>query len=298
MAKKVVRKEVFKSTAFAESLAKLVNKNASALLKEVIFAPTCKKTGYKSVPVYQYHRIIKIYQSNAQKGWTSRDDDHFLEDAYASFYQMRGILFPPEVASKMKQPYFNYLYGTVAPKKYAAFLREFYDLCGRVQTTFTAKLLNTIDNTFPIYGHRIETLFGFSHITGSAKAKIRTSHDRLEAIIGVYEYIIEKKLLHGTGNAFDLFDVEYERFCKENDLNPIEMSEEKKIDFFLWIMGGILECHMERAKNHALWEKITSCNEYEEYMKHINDHEDFLHGTHKFLEDHESEELYATLEGL
>ncbi len=166
MAKAVKKKEIFKSEDFAKSLAALVNKNASTLLKEIIFAPTCKKKGFKSVPVYQYHHIMEIYKKNSETGWTSEAHDDFLEDAYKTFYQMRGIVFPPEVSHKMKQPYFGYIYGITAPKKFAALLREFYDRCERVMPSFTSKLLNTIDPTFPIYGHRIETLFGFSHVTG------------------------------------------------------------------------------------------------------------------------------------
>ncbi len=109
---------------------------------------------------------------------------------------------------------------------FAMILQQIFDDTGRVEASFSSKMLATINPNMPIWDSRVARLLGIR------KPKGKTSEDKIDDAIGEYDFIfnwyrylfvLKKPLAEDLILRFDTCFPEYKG-----------ISGVKKIDFLLW----------------------------------------------------------------
>jgi hypothetical protein len=146
----------------------------------------------------------------------SRDLDY--QRTYNAFYVVRRD-------EKWRKIYFDYLEKQKNNKSlnFEEVVRHFYKYTGFVESSFSSKLLSTINPDYPIWDSYVLKNLGF-------KTKMVKPLDKIEEVIKLYREIIDyySKLIHSKWgrDAISTFDSTLPAFKW--------ISPTKKIDFFVW----------------------------------------------------------------
>lgn len=104
-------------------------------------------------------------------------------------------------------------------------LFEMYNEFDRVETSFSSKLLHTVNPNMPIYDSKVIEALSISKIQGD---------NRFEKALNNYKMLCDKYAKYfqtpNCSNAIMMFDTYFPEYANE-------ISDVKKIDFFLWIFS-------------------------------------------------------------
>lgn len=195
-------------------IAKKIEDNAQSIIDDLC---------YESIDVY------KFLKNEFQRGSIARN--YLFQFVFRSFYRLDNA----GLTNEFKITYFELLehYRNQSNIDIEEVLVKLYvkkNLKGQttLQFSFVTKLLNTIDDSIPIYDRHIAKLFSMSRPSYKDLAKsIDTYIDYLETIKITYNEIIAENLLPQTIAMFD-------RKFRDNKLSMI-----KKIDFIFWSAGKL-----------------------------------------------------------
>ncbi|MEL4026672.1 MULTISPECIES: hypothetical protein [Bacillales] len=152
---------------------------------------------------------------------------------YRSFYRLDNAGLTPE----FKTAYFELMqqYRNETSINPVEIVNKLYSYKRRkgdysIQFSFTTKMINMIDPTYPIYDSEVARVFQFStyHLKDNAK-KIARYLDQQNTIVQTYNKIIEENLL---AQSLAVFHNKYKKY----DLPLI-----KKLDFIFWSYGKLLK---------------------------------------------------------
>lgn len=189
-------------------LASLINKNSNEIIVSLTDDYLIK---------YQYLKD-KLFKTNVSI-------DYNYKKAFASYYKMRFVtqdyrnkfFIAMEEAKNKDKPNFQEL------------SRELYIIDGKHQFSFITKLLNTIFWDFPIYDKYVDIAFRFNRSAIETNKMFEECNNIIEHISNTYKEIYDKKLIEHTLVKFN------------NKFGSYEIPFVKKIDFFVWALGKILE---------------------------------------------------------
>ncbi len=219
-----------KTEAWARALAETINHYAQTIIDSVLFNTANEEALLTDTPVYLYYKVLENYRDFRKTG--SSDKQDLFEFYFTKFFGL-------DTRKPLnKRAFFDELYKA-NHKTYKGVLGELYFISRRefvsynTKVSFASKLIHIIDRTFPIFDSRIEFIFGKMNI--STIGRICTY---IHNLYEVYQYLIKNSLLrNGKDSALDLFDKHYGYLLNDLCLDEsIVITEEKKIDFFLWAM--------------------------------------------------------------
>jgi hypothetical protein len=180
---------------------------------------------YESVEVYRF------LQDEFSKG--NVIENHLFQFVYRSFYRLDNAGLSPA----LKEEYFRIMEelrnkNIIDPADIVKRLYQFRTLKDKnsVQFSFTTKLINTINNRYPIYDAEVARVFEFpSYYIKDYGQKMQRYEEQYQIIQDSYKIVMQEDLLHSTICKFE------ERFeCST-------ISEVKKLDFIFWSFGKILK---------------------------------------------------------
>lgn len=198
------------------SLSETINHNAESIIENL---------SKESVAVYVF-----LYNEFLKGDVTINTVFQFV---YRSFYRLDNAGLTPE----FKTAYFELMQQfrnetSISPVEIVDKLYSFKRRKGdhSIQFSFTTKLINMIDPTYPIYDSEVARVFQFStyHLKDNAK-KIARYLDQQNTIVQTYNKIIEENLL---AQSLAVFHNKYKKY----DLPLI-----KKLDFIFWSYGKLLK---------------------------------------------------------
>lgn len=180
---------------------------------------------FESIEVYRF------LQNEFNKG--NVIGNYLFQFVYRSFYRLDNAGLSPA----LKEEYFRIMEGlrdknVIDLKEIVEQLYQFRTLQDRntVQFSFTTKLMNTINNRYPIYDSEVARVFGFSSCyIKDYERKMQRLEEQYQIIQDTYERVIQENLLKSTMYKFE----------KRFECNTI--SEIKKLDFIFWSFGKILK---------------------------------------------------------
>lgn len=180
---------------------------------------------FESVEVYQF------LQNEFNKG--NVIVNYLFQFVYRSFYRLDNA----GLTSAFKEEYFRIMdelrnRNVINPEEIVERLYHFQTLKNKnsVQFSFATKLMNTINNSYPIYDSEVSGVFGFSnYYIRDYERKIQRLEEQYHIIQDSYERVIQESLLKSTIDKFD----------KRFECNTI--SEIKKLDFIFWSFGKMLK---------------------------------------------------------
>jgi len=191
------------------------------------------KLNKESIDVYNY--ITTEYRSISNVS-----ENLFFQFVYRSFYRLDNA----GLIDEFKNEYFKIL------NDYKNIGREFdYDdimeISNRLaffktkrgfdsfQFSFISKLINTIDNNFPIWDSEVRKFFKFKNLpskkNSSLELRVDYAYKQVKYIVQSLNDIRENKLLDDLLSRFDL------KYSNNN------LSFNKKMDFILWTAGKIIK---------------------------------------------------------
>lgn len=197
------------------SLTKKINDNAETIIESL---------EEESVAVYVF-----LYNEFLKGDITLNPVFQFV---YRSFYRLDNAGLTPE----FKTAYFELLqqYRSEHSIDPVDIVNELYRYERRkgdhsIQFSFTTKLINMIEPTYPIYDSEVARVFQFStYYIKDKEKKLARYLEQQDIIIQTYNQIIEENLLKKPIVQFDT------RF--KNYKLPLT----KKLDFIFWTYGKIL----------------------------------------------------------
>ena len=148
-------------------------------------------------------------------------NDRAFQKAFTAFYRVRRD-------DEWRQYYFK-LFEELKNRKTAPSFGEIqlrlFQHCGQIESSFSSKMLATIDPNMPIWDSYILKNLGFN-------LKGRTKEERLSCAVVLYESICNWYTdFLKTDEAKEMLDLFNETFPEFNHITPL-----KKIDFILWAM--------------------------------------------------------------
>lgn len=173
--------------------------------------------------------VYKFLKDEFQK--ENVKENYLFQFVFRSFYRLDNA----GLTDEFKTTYFELLeyYRNQSIIDIKEVLEKFYVKKNHkgqstLQFSFVTKLLNTINDSIPIYDSQVSKLFSMSRPTCKDFAKsIDTYLDYLETIQVAYNKIINDNLLP---ESISLFNTKF----KDNNLSDI-----KKIDFIFWSAGKL-----------------------------------------------------------
>ncbi|AXT59283.1 hypothetical protein D1816_02605 [Aquimarina sp. AD10] len=157
--------------------------------------------------------------------------NHLFQFVFRSFYRIDNAGLTPE----FKCEYFKILEENRNEKKFDfnKILKRLYYLPNRkgqntFQFSFFTKLINTIDDTFPIYDSEVARMFNLSRpYQSDFDKKLNKYKEQFEVITKGYAQILNSGLIPKTNLLFDL------------NFENHGLTEVKKLDFIFWSAGKI-----------------------------------------------------------
>jgi len=148
-------------------------------------------------------------------------NDRAFQKAFTAFYRVRRD-------DEWRQYYFK-LFEELKNRKTAPSFGEIqlrlFQHCGQIESSFSSKMLATIDPNMPIWDSYILKNLGL-------KLKGRTKEERLSCAVVLYESICNWYTdFLKTDEAKEMLDLFNETFPEFDRITPL-----KKIDFILWAM--------------------------------------------------------------
>ncbi len=216
-----------KTEAWARALAETINHYAQTIIDDVLFKTSDRDALLTDTPVYLYYKVLENYRDFRKTGLKDKQD--LFEFYFTKFFGL-DTRKPLD-----KRAFFDELYKP-NHKTYKGVLDELRYISSSIERSFASKLLHIIDRSFPIFDKRIKFIFG--EIDKGNVSKMCTY---LHNVYDVYQYLIKNSLLrNGKDLALDLFDKHYAYLLNDLCLDEsIVITEEKKIDFFLWAITMI-----------------------------------------------------------
>jgi len=151
------------------------------------------------------YQTTLVFKKKYQTFYGLRYNDHNFKDMYFDFMEQKkriGVSFDVT-------------------------LQYFLDKCGRVEASFSSKLVATIDPKIPIWDFNVLRSLGL-------KAPYTYCKDRIVKTIIIYNKICDHyRELFKTGEA-DAYLKEFDRIFKN-----VDISDTKKIDFMIWAKNVI-----------------------------------------------------------
>ncbi len=159
-------------------------------------------------------------------------DNYVFQFLYRSFYRLDNAGLTPE----FKTEYFRIMENNrnAATFDVRSILDELYYLPNRkgqntIQFSFVTKMLNTINDNYPIYDNEVKKVVGFK-----SPSNTRRMEDRIDEYLNQITYIntVYSTILSRSNDfsALDLFDHRFQN---------VQMSQIKKLDFIMWSAGKI-----------------------------------------------------------
>lgn len=198
------------------SIAEKINENAETIMNHL---------EEESVAVYVF-----LYNEFLKGDVTLNPVFQFV---YRSFYRLDNAGLTPE----LKKAYFNLMQqyrneDRIDPKEIVEKLYMYKRRKGdhSIQFSFTTKLINTIDPTYPIYDSEVARVFQFStYYLKDNEKKIARYLQQQDIIIQTYNRIIEENLIE---KPLSLFDTRFKNY---------QLPLTKKLDFIFWVYGKLLK---------------------------------------------------------
>jgi len=198
------------------------NKNIIQFI-EINSSEIVKNIDYESIEVYDFLKE-QFEHSNVTK-------NYLFQFVYRSFYRLDNAGLTPEFKTK----YFRILEETRGSKEFnfEKILKQLYNFPNRkgqntLQFSFVTKLLNTIDNTLPIYDSEVAKMFCVTRpYVADFNKKLDVYLAHLKCFQTCYEEVLYKNSLPRTIEKFNV------RFSSS------KLSEMKKLDFIFWSAGKI-----------------------------------------------------------
>jgi hypothetical protein len=152
---------------------------------------------------------------------------------YRSFYRLDNA----GLTSEFKTAYFELMQqyrneSSIDPLEIVNKLYKYKRLNGdhSVQFSFTTKMINMIDPTFPIFDSEVARAFQFStYYPKDKEKKIARYMEQQDTIIHTYNKIIDENLLE---KSLTLFNDKYKNY---------DVPLTKKLDFIFWAYGKLLK---------------------------------------------------------
>lgn len=177
----------------------------------------------ESVDVYQFlkHQYIN----------TDITQNLLFQFVYKNFYRIENA----GLSSEFKSVYFNLMEENRNKKNQdiGEIIKRLYSIpnlrgLNTFQFSFATKMLNTIDENYPIYDSEVARVFEFKNpTTKELESRIKISVEKIDEIKYSYSCILENELIINTLRLFD------QKFL-DNSLSDI-----KKIDFIFWSAGKL-----------------------------------------------------------
>ena len=173
---------------------------------ESLFFEESKKRG-----VEKYADILKTFPL------TSAANDTAFQKKFNGFYRVRRD-------SAWQKVYYEIMErGKSSPLTFESVLCELYQKLGRVEASFTSKLIHTLNNDMPIWDRFVLQNLGLKMPLCSGEKKLKIAVELYEEIIKWYNTALSNEQINQKLLEFDEFFPEYKHFSKT-----------KKLDFFLW----------------------------------------------------------------
>jgi hypothetical protein len=175
--------------------------------------------------------VYKFLQAEFSKGDVTKN--HLFQFVYRSFYRLDNAGLTPE----FKMRYFELMEKSRSSENInpEPILKELYEILTRkdlksFQFSFTTKLVNTINNSHPIYDSEVsKVIIGTDNRpTGEFPKKLNLYLSRHQIIKDTYSHILESNAFSSLFNEFD------------NSFLGNELSDFKKLDFIFWSYGKLL----------------------------------------------------------
>lgn len=198
-----------------ESIIGKINANAQVIVDNI---------PVESPSVYVYLKE-QFDQSNVT-------NNYVFQFLYRSFYRLDNAGLTPEFKTK----YFRIMENNRNASTFdvRSILEELYSIPNRkgqntIQFSFVTKMLNTINDNYPIYDNEVKKVVGFK----SPSNTMNTQH-RIEEYLNQITYIntVYRTIL-SAANDFTALDRFNQRF------QNVQMSQVKKLDFIMWSAGKI-----------------------------------------------------------
>ncbi len=199
-----------------QSIAGYINNHSEAIVNNL--EP-------ESIAVYKYLKS-EFHRTNVAENLVFQ----FL---YRSFYRIDNAGLSPH----FKTEYFKILEEEKNRDAHdiATILRRLYDFKNRkdqnsIQFSFATKLLNTVDNDFPIYDSEVARVFGYARpYQTNIEAKLAVYLNQLQHITDAYKTIVKEALIEPALICFDL------KFKQHG------LPEMKRMDFLFWSAGKLMK---------------------------------------------------------
>ena len=113
--------------------------------------------------------------------------------------------------------------GKTTPLSFESVVCEIYQKLGRVEASFTSKLLHTLNNDMPIWDRFVLQNLGLKMPVCESEKKLKLASEIYNEIVKWYKSALSDEKINQKLLEFDEFFPEYKHFSKT-----------KKLDFFLW----------------------------------------------------------------
>ena len=203
------------------------------LLKKVI--GTEQQTDLATVILDYRHEIMEILDAKTLEGycWLQKNlhcrnvaIDEEYRRRFGGYYGMRFV------SQTYRDYYFRFLeeHKNCAELSFLEVAKELYSIDKKHEFSFISKMLHTINTTRPIYDSRVGRLLKLGHgYWQSVDQRMKKDVQILGTLSETYQY------LYTSGKLNTMLDELDER------TPGFQMSVEKKIDFILWALGGVLK---------------------------------------------------------
>lgn len=178
----------------------------------------------ESIAVYAF--LQKEFQKN------KITENHVFQFVYRSFYRLDNA----GLSKAFKQAYFVIMEelrhaSSIDLVQIVDRLYEYPRLKGdnSVQFSFSTKLVNTINPTYPIYDSEVAKVFGFSTY------HIKDKDQKMKRYLSQYQTIQDTYNVLLNDSQFLEILYQFDRRFPEYNLTPI-----KKIDFIFWSTGKLI----------------------------------------------------------
>lgn len=164
--------------------------------------------------------------------------NHLFQFVFRSFYRLDNAGLTPE----FKKEYFCILEENRYKNEFELekIIKKLYNFPNRkgqptLQFSFATKLINTIDDTFPIYDSKVAKMFQFNRPNHSNfDKKLIKYQEQLDEIKSGYNQILNSNLIPTTIQEFD------------NKFINHKLTNIKKLDFIFWSAGKIKESNSKK----------------------------------------------------
>ena len=175
---------------------------------EAIFSDSKKKRGFE-----KYAEITQMFAT------MNVAEDKGFQKKYNGFYRVRRN-------SAWQEVYYDIMEkGREAEPTFEYVLRELYAKTGKVEASFTSKLLHTLNHDMPIWDQFVLQNLDLKVPLCKGEQKIQTVIDIYHQIMQWYEKALISEAIERKILEFDEVFPEYRWFSKT-----------KKLDFLLWQM--------------------------------------------------------------